>query len=411
MPEHRKLVFATFFPGCENVHLIKDVGMIPYIMHRDYSYDSYLICYDRDDYTHLKDLPGLQLLFMKGRQSRLFNDRDVRPGPYWFVRNWIADKIDVFFTLVSALPLMLKRGRDIDVLQLYHFKYETLVIGLLYRLVNRKGLLYLKLDTDPAIVDFYKENFSKLKNPIHLSHFLFRLLSFDMISVESKKLYDFLTTAHPLYSRFKDNIYHLPNGVDIGGSFATDFREKQNVVLHVARMGAPEKRSEIAVTAFSRICKEYQGWKLILLGSMNEGFKKYYSELIQNDVALGKSIIYAGFITDREELYGYYRKAKIILIPSLYEGFPIAAIEAGEFGDVVLGSDIPSLREMTDDGTLGYLCPVYDVSCFEKRLRYLFEHENELAAKSSQMSRRVRDVYDIRQVCSKLDGIIRNRLG
>lgn len=40
MPE-KKLVFATFFPGCLNVHLTKDVGMIPYVLYRDFGYDSY----------------------------------------------------------------------------------------------------------------------------------------------------------------------------------------------------------------------------------------------------------------------------------------------------------------------------------------------------------------------------------
>ncbi len=49
-----KIVFATFFPACENTHLTKEVGMIPYILHRDFGYDSYIICYKNGDYPHLE---------------------------------------------------------------------------------------------------------------------------------------------------------------------------------------------------------------------------------------------------------------------------------------------------------------------------------------------------------------------
>ena len=37
--------FLTLFPELENVHLMKDVGMIPYIMHKEFGYDSYIASY------------------------------------------------------------------------------------------------------------------------------------------------------------------------------------------------------------------------------------------------------------------------------------------------------------------------------------------------------------------------------
>ena len=48
-----KLNFVTLFPQCQNIHLVKDVGMIPYVMHRDMGYDSYVMCYKNGDYPYL----------------------------------------------------------------------------------------------------------------------------------------------------------------------------------------------------------------------------------------------------------------------------------------------------------------------------------------------------------------------
>ena len=48
------IVFATFFPDCENIHLTKDIGMIPYVLHRDFGYDAYVICHKNGDYPYLE---------------------------------------------------------------------------------------------------------------------------------------------------------------------------------------------------------------------------------------------------------------------------------------------------------------------------------------------------------------------
>ena len=46
--------FLTLFPELENVHLMKDVGMIPYIMHKEFGYDSYIASYCSRNWNILK---------------------------------------------------------------------------------------------------------------------------------------------------------------------------------------------------------------------------------------------------------------------------------------------------------------------------------------------------------------------
>lgn len=415
MPAAGDPVFATFFPRCQNVHLIKDVGMMPYILHRDYGYSSFIICYDQDDYTHLDGMKGLGMLSLGRRLTRLV-DRLIHPVPptdlWGKAWDWFWDKVDVGFMVLHALPVMARHGKEIDVLQVYHLKYESLAIALLYRLFNPRGLLYLKLDTNPGVIDYFRKNPGKLNSKFHLHYLLFSLASFDLISVESNVLLDFLVKEHPLYKGIADRVFFLPNGIDNGALPAIrEYAARENIVLHVSRMGIWEKGSDVALKAFAKAVDGITGWKLVLTGSMDREFKGFFDDLIESNPHLAGKVEYAGFINDRGVLFDQYQRAKIILITSRSESFCIAGVEAGALGDVIVGSDIPALRSITDGGKLGLLCPVDDVECFARALRSAMLEGGANEAKSRMTSDYVRDNFDFKKACGRLDGVIRAKLG
>jgi hypothetical protein len=64
------MTFVTLFPGATNIHLTKDVGMIPFIMHKYYGYDSTLVCYKNDEYDYLEtEVKGLKIDFLEKKQA------------------------------------------------------------------------------------------------------------------------------------------------------------------------------------------------------------------------------------------------------------------------------------------------------------------------------------------------------
>jgi len=75
-------------------------------------------------------------------------------------------------------------------------------------------------------------------------------------------------------------------------------------------------------------------------------------------------------------------------------------------GDVLLGSDIPPFKDMTDGGKLGYLCPIDSVDCLTGQLRHMLSHKDELQARSDRASSFIRRIFDWRAICSKLDNLI-----
>jgi len=258
-----KPVFVTFFPLCKNMHLTKDVGMIPYVLHRDFGYDSHLICYKNGEYPDLgSEVSGLKLLFMK-RNKHHFKEKIGK-----FVRRKkrsLAVIIQQLFTALDVFPIIIKYGKQIDIFQIYHIKPESIIIGLIYKIINRKGILYWKLDIDNNILKFYEKYPEKMKRKNQFKYFLLKLMSPDIISVESKKICEFLSTKHPYFRKFKTRIYYISNGVDVGrlSNIKPNFNGKDDIILHIGRIGTYQKASEIILEAFVKIARDFPDWNTI----------------------------------------------------------------------------------------------------------------------------------------------------
>jgi len=409
--KHRKnIIFATFFPQCENVHLTKEVGMIPYILYRDFGYDSRLICYKNGNYPNLEtEVSGLKLLFMKRNKhhfkEKIYKFISKKKGNLFGIIRWL-------FTALDAFPIIIKHGKQIDIFQIYHIKLESIIVGLIYKIINRKGILYWKLDIDNNIIKFYEKYPEKIKRVNQFKYFVLKLMSPDIISVESKKICEFLRTKHPYFKKFKERIYYIPSGVNMDNlaHLNINFTEKENIILHVGRIGTYQKASEIILKAFVKIAKDFPSWKLILIGTIEDSFSKYFYEFMKKNEDIQNKIQYLGFVKSKKSLYEYYKKAKILAIPSRFESFGLVAAEAGLFGDVILGSDIPSIRDISNDSKFAYLCPIDDIERFIKTLRYMLSHGDELKEKSELIAEFVEREFNWKKICSDLHKIILNKL-
>lgn len=118
-------------------------------------------------------------------------------------------------------------------------------------------------------------------------------------------------------------------------------------------------------------------------------------------------------VLDRVYLAGWQQHARqlmagfdVFLLPSLYEGFPFAILEAMSAGLPCVVSDVDGTRDAIQDNETGFLCEVNDVGVWVETLRNLIEQENlrcriGRAARErflkefslTAMSRRTVDVY------------------
>ena len=120
-----------------------------------------------------------------------------------------------------------------------------------------------------------------------------------------------------------DKLSAIPNPL-IFNSETIDRGPKENVILVVSRLEEQSKRISLVLKAFKYV--EKNGWRLIIVG---DGPDKdtYINYVKKNSV---KNVSFVG-TTDPKP---YYRKAKIFLMTSAYEGWPLTIIEAMQFGVV-----------------------------------------------------------------------------
>jgi glycosyltransferase involved in cell wall biosynthesis len=311
-------------------------------------------------------------------------------------------------TILDSFIYLLKYGKKIDILQVYHFTIESLIVSFIFRIFNKNGKTYLKLDMKPDIINQDKQNLpvSSIKSTLYRK--LLKFISYDVISVETKALNKFLKTEHPIFRHFHENIYYIPSGIILDQNVEDDrdiFDKKENIILHIGRLSF-DKGTDIALEAFIGSVDQLPEWKLVLIGNMDNSFENYFSQIIRRYPDEAKKIERVRFIKSAKELKKWYQKGKILLVPSHSESFGIATIEAGINGCVVVGSNIVSFYEITNNGSYGYLCPVDDLDCFKKTLKNVLLNKAALKRRSLNFKAYILINYNWSEICKELHNIL-----
>ena len=309
-----KKKYVTIFPECEYVHLKKDVGMLPYSLGKYCGYEYSLVCYENESFTK-QDIEKFHLKCIK------------------------KEKNDI----LDFAIYILKNGKQIDILNLYHISSRRNVLWIfLYKLVNPRGKVHMKLYADYrmlALVNMYPKSLrGKIKTSILRKQV-------DLYTVESKRMQTVLT------NKWNINIKIIPNGIYSDKSMIpTKISEKKNVFLTVGRLGTEQKATENLLQAFECI-KDKMDWELWLVGSIEENFNKYIENYYIQNPDLKNRVFFKGNISDAQRLNKIYKQAKIFVLPSKWEGFPITLIEALEQGEYLIVSDqVPATDDIGKNG-------------------------------------------------------------
>lgn len=342
--------FLTIFPETENVHLTKDVGMIGYILYKYYGYNSTIASYkNSENYSYLHDeVKGLKLDFIKRVTGN---------------------------STMDGIIYLFKNVRNIDVLNIFHITLQSCCWIAVYKILNRKGKVYLKLDADYRIKEYYI-NRDVIKWKIKRT----LLKKCNLISVETKILCNYIN------DKWKINVEYIPNGFyDNNIKSIINYEYKENVICTVGRIGTFEKATDILLEGFKIAADNIQDWKLKIIGPIEEEFKNYINEFFKANPRLKERIIFKGPIYDRQALENEYKKAKIFCLSSRKEGFPLVFLEAIKNGCYIISSDLEAAYDVTDNQKYGTIFPI--------------DNSEELAKCFSDICNQE---YKLRDVCSKV---------
>ncbi|MBI3518180.1 MAG: glycosyltransferase [Bacteroidetes bacterium] len=358
--------FVTIFPICENVHLTKDLGQIPFFLHHEYGYRSSIVSYrNSKEYTNLNgEVKGLNIEF-------------------------IENKGRISFLEKSVLSYIKQHAKEIDVLNLYIFSKFTFVYGILYKKLNPKGFLFLKLDG-------YNETFEKGYKIKHSTNYFKNIIlkylekqflkKVDLISIENTYGETLVKNKYP---HIAHKVMYLPVGVNdhfltqtFGKTFKS-FEQKENIILTVGRIGEEIKNNKMMLRALAQT--ELKDWKMVFVGAINPEFQKFYNNWIESYPQLKDKLIFMGEIQNREQLYEWYNRAKIFCMTSWKESFCHSIGEALYFGNYIIGTEgIVSMPDLTDNGKYGVTLKADDDKAMAETLQKLINDPGYLKNKYSE---------------------------
>jgi len=95
-----------------------------------------------------------------------------------------------------------------------------------------------------------------------------------------------------------------------------------------------------------------------------------------------------------EEVEALLRQSQVLVLPSRYEGQPMAVLEAMANGLCVVVTDVGGLPDMVDPNC-GILIPADDVQALAASLQYVVTNHQERSRLGLQALRRVKEKFDI----------------
>lgn len=375
--------FVTLFEKTENIHLIKDVGQIPYLMQYYFGYDSTIVTYkNNDSYPYLDDeVKGLKLKFIP----------KVKFGRY----------------SLSALVYIFWNAKEIDVLHLFHHRNKTYLNFLVYKWRNPNGIAYLKSDMGLNHIRDY-DGFIKQTSEYRVREWLFErvLPKLDCITIETEEGYEYVVKR---YAAYANKMMFMPNGMNISRMYETtpnqDFSTKENIILTVGRIGTPEKNTAMLLSVIEKL--DLDNWKVVFVGPIEKSFESVIVDFYNKNNHLQDKVIFTGAIDERKILFDWYRRSKIFCLTSKEESFGFVLIEAMAYANYVITTPVSSVNEITNFQKLGSVISNSEELSIE--LSRLMKDPIKLETIGKLSAQRTQKRYDWSVILNKLNVFLTQR--
>lgn len=148
----------------------------------------------------------------------------------------------------------------------------------------------------------------------------------------------------------------VPNIVDLGLFHPRRAGQQDGLHLMVARNLEPLYDNETAIHAFQIIRERFSAARLTLAGS---GPQEAYLRQLVLDIGLSDAVSFVGRL-DRDAMAALYRRADLMLNPSLVDNMPVSILEAWASGVPVVSTNVGGIPYLAKDGVTAALVPPSD---------------------------------------------------
>ncbi len=151
---------------------------------------------------------------------------------------------------------------------------------------------------------------------------------------------------------------------------------KENLVLYVGSLNIKQKRADLLLDCWKSAVEEIPGWRFVVVGDgdhFEEMKKRVQAESIPN-------VDFKGRCNPAE----YYKKAKIFLMTSAFEGFPNVILEAQSWGVVpVAFNSYGAIGAIVNEGKDSVLVKPFDVKACGRQVAALAKDSHRLNTMSA----------------------------
>jgi glycosyltransferase involved in cell wall biosynthesis len=156
-------------------------------------------------------------------------------------------------------------------------------------------------------------------------------------------------------------------------------RENQVVLVVAARL-EPQKGHSVLLRAMATVLLEFPEARLVCIG---EGSLRGALELQVHDLGIEHAVHFVGRQSNVRE---WLALAEFTLLPSLWEGLPLSAIESLAAGRAVVATSVDGTPEVVMDGVTGFTVPPNDPVAFASAMCWLLRDPG-LRARMGQAGR------------------------
>ncbi|HGE71936.1 TPA: glycosyltransferase [Candidatus Poribacteria bacterium] len=211
----------------------------------------------------------------------------------------------------------------------------------------------------------------------------------------------------------EEKIAIIPNGIDLSeyanlppkGAFKRKFGipEEKKVILYLGRIHKI-KGIDFLIKAYTHLindrhCKD----ALLVIAGPDDGYLKEAKSLT-SALSISKHVLFTGPLYGRDKLEAYV-DSDVVVLPSRYETFPMAVLEAYACGKPVIASKVGGLEDLIINGETGLLFEAGNIKRLTRSIFNLINSNNmakEMGLKSKTF---VRENFTIEKVVERLEKI------
>ncbi len=178
----------------------------------------------------------------------------------------------------------------------------------------------------------------------------------------------------------------------------------RRLIMSLGRF-SQEKGYDLLIKAFALIALDYPRWDLLIIG---DGPERDTLRQLAAELDIGPRVHFPGRLKNPAMLLS---QADLFVLPSRYEGFPNALLEAMACGVAVISFDCPSgPREIIRDGVDGLLVPSENIQGLSAAIARLMTDDDlrkRLAAKALEVNER----FSLEKVGKRWEALLTRCLG